>query len=200
MEREARNVVLTGFRATGKSTVGRLLAKRLGYAFVDADALLCDRLGCTIAECVAQHGWERFRQEERRLLGEIPAMTGTVLATGGGAIEHRREWQGLRGSCFVVWLDADLATIQQRLGGDPGTKAQRPSLTGASVEDEVEQVLRRRLPLYDHGSDLHLQTAGVAPERLAEMICEKMTALTKAAELSGKVAGGTSRWRERGNG
>ena len=192
---------MTGFRATGKSTVGRLLAERLGYAFIDADHLLCERLGCTIAECVARHGWDRFRQEESRLLEEVPAMSATVLATGGGAIEHQQIWRKLRQYCLVVWLDADLATIRQRLGQDPATTTQRPSLTGATVEDELEQVLRRRLPLYAQGSDLCLQTAGVAPERIARMIHEQMGEMAQKAQQVAREDGhGEPRRRENTNG
>ncbi len=196
-----RNIVLTGFRATGKTSVGRLLAAKLGYGFVDADQLLSERLGSTIAECVARHGWDRFRQAERQLLAEVPAMSCTVMATGGGAIEHQREWQELRDRCVVVWLDADIATIRQRLGCDPQTAAQRPSLTGAAVDDELEQVLRRRLPLYAAGSDLRLETAGVAPDVLAERLTNEIGKMEaqRRAEQNGEDAAKMTRQR-RGNG
>lgn len=203
MEQTTRNIVLTGFRATGKTSVGRLLAAKLGYRFVDADQLLSERLGSTIAECVARHGWERFRKAERQLLAEAPAMRRTVLATGGGAIEHQPEWQKLRDRCLVVWLDADIATIRQRLGSDPQTAVQRPSLTGVAVEDELEQVLRRRLPLYAAGSDLRLETAGVAPEDLAERISneiEKMEAERGVGQGGEDVTETTQQRRENGNG
>ena len=201
MEYITRNIVLTGFRATGKTSVGRLLAAKLGYGFVDADQLLSERLGSTIAESVARHGWEHFRQAERQLLVEASAMSRTVLATGGGAIEHQAEWQELRDRCLVIWLDADIATIRRRLGSDPLTAAQRPSLTGVAVEDELEQVLRRRLPLYAAGSDLRLETAGVAPEVLAERITNEIGKMEaqRRAELGGEDATTTTRQR-RGNG
>ena len=73
-------IVLTGFRTTGKTSVGRLLAARLGYTFVDADAVLCERLGGTVAQIVARSGWDSFRQAERALLLETRTMTRTVLA------------------------------------------------------------------------------------------------------------------------
>lgn len=201
MEYITRNIVLTGFRATGKTSVGRLLAAKLGYGFIDADQLLSERLGSTIAESVARHGWERFRQAERQLLVEASAMSRTVLATGGGAIEHQAEWQELRDRCLVIWLDADIATIRRRLSSDPLTAAQRPSLTGVAVEDELEQVLRRRLPLYAAGSDLRLETAGVAPEVLAERITNEIGKMEaqRRAELGGEDATTTTRQR-RGNG
>ncbi len=146
-------IVLTGFRATGKTSVGRLLAARLGYAFVDADAVLCERLGGSVAEIVARSGWDSFRRAERQLLRESRTMAGTVLATGGGAIEHAAEWRGLRDHALVVWLEADEATIRRRMAGDAQT-AQRPSLTGNAPADEIAALLARRTPLYAAGADV----------------------------------------------
>lgn len=174
MEEKLKNIVLTGFRATGKSLVGRLLAASLGYTFIDADILLCARLGAPIAEIVASHGWSFFRHAERQLLLEIPGMEHVVLATGGGAIEHQIEWQQLRHCCYVVWLDAEIATIRQRMMGDPKSCSQRPSLTGTSACDEIEELLRRRTPLYSAGSDMHLKTDDKAPATLVVNIIKQV--------------------------
>jgi shikimate kinase len=177
MNARMKNIVLTGFRATGKTSVGRALAARLEWAFVDTDALLCERLGAPIAEIVGRHGWAFFREAEARLLPELAARVETVVATGGGAIEHRQEWQELRKSGFVVWLDADIVTIRQRLGDDPHSLQQRPSITGHDVKDEIEELLHKRKPLYWAGSDLRVETAGKTPELLAAEICQEMTAM-----------------------
>lgn len=175
MNARMKNIVLTGFRATGKTSVGRTLAAQLKWAFLDTDALLCQRLGAPIADIVARHGWAFFREAEGRLLQELAARVQTVVATGGGAIEHRQEWQELRKSGLVVWLDADIATIRQRLGDDPNSLRQRPSLTGHGVVDEIEELLHKRKSLYSAGSDLRLETAGKTPELLAEEIRHVMT-------------------------
>lgn len=174
MNEKIKNIVLTGFRATGKSSVGRLLAQKLQYTFIDADLLLCERLGAPIADIVARHGWAFFRQAERQLLMEVPDMEQTVLATGGGAIEHQEEWLRIRNCCYVVWLDADAATIGQRMRNDPNSVEQRPSLTGNSIHDEIEELLQRRAPLYSAGSDLRLDTVGKEPAALVERIVEQM--------------------------
>lgn len=181
MNARMKNIVLTGFRATGKTSVGQTLAVQLKWAFVDTDVLLCQRLGAPIAELVARHGWSTFREAESQLLRELPTWEATVVATGGGAIEHQREWQALRDRCFVVWLDADMATIRQRLGADPQSAQQRPSLTGQAVLDEVEALLEKRRPLYGAGSDLRLDTVGKTPEQLAEAIREAMNATSAQA-------------------
>ena len=182
MNGKLKNIVLTGFRATGKSSVGRLLAQKMGYAFIDTDSLLCKRLGAPIAEIVARHGWAFFREAERRLLMEVPEMVQTVLATGGGAIEQQEEWHQLRDCGYIVWLDADVETIRQRMGGDPHSALQRPSLTGGSAGDEIEELLRKRTPLYSAGSDLRLDTAGKEPAVLVESIVNQLQVVSLAAE------------------
>jgi shikimate kinase len=169
-----RNVILTGFRGTGKTTVGKLLAARLQWVFVDMDEQLTKRLGASIAEVVARHGWAFFRQAEAELMQEAQAMSCTVLATGGGAIEHQQEWQQLRNIGYVVWLDADIATIKQRLMADSVSAQQRPSLTGQAIQDEIGVLLERRLPMYRAGSDLRLAVDGKEPEELADQILQSV--------------------------
>ncbi|MDR2551511.1 MAG: shikimate kinase [Desulfobulbus sp.] len=168
------NLILTGFRATGKTSVGRIVAAQLHWIFLDTDELARQRLGEPIAEVVARHGWPFFRAAESQLLRDLATMRQTVLATGGGAIEHLREWGGLRRCALVVWLDADSDTIRQRLRHDPASGHQRPSLTGQPVADEIEHLLERRRPMYAAGSDLRLSTEGRTPEQLAAEIVQKM--------------------------
>jgi len=194
------NIVLTGFRATGKSSVGRMLAEKLRYTFIDTDILLCERLGAPIADIVASRGWDFFRQAERRLLMEVTGMVRTVLATGGGAIEHLVEWRQLRSCCYVVWLDADPATIRKRMNDDPKSAGQRPSLTGAPASDEIEALLRRRIPLYAAGSDLHLATEDKGPAVLVESIIKEMRADLLKREGTLYVAERKEREPHRGQG
>ncbi|MBM9536821.1 shikimate kinase [Desulfobulbus alkaliphilus] len=173
---KAGHIVLTGFRATGKTSVGQVLAEKIGYRFIDTDSLLCQRLGATVADIVKQHGWAFFRRQERGLLEEMAGtMDRAVVATGGGAIEHSDAWRQLRRRSFVVWLDADIATITARMQSDPQSAGQRPSLTGAAPEKEIAALLKKRGPLYRAGSDLSLDTSsGKTPEELAEAIIRQM--------------------------
>ena len=165
-------IVLTGFRATGKSVVGRQLANLLGYGFVDTDEEIVRRQGCSIADLVREQGWDRFRELEREMLIDSRALHHTVLATGGGAICHTPQWRELRNNSLVIWLRAEVTTIRQRLRGDTGTIGQRPALEGDSVQEEVQQVLAQREPLYRAGSDLVIETGGSSPGQLAELINE----------------------------
>ncbi|MCL2789744.1 MAG: shikimate kinase [Desulfobulbus sp.] len=171
---QAHNLILTGFRATGKTSVGRIVAARLHWVFLDTDDLARQRLGAPIADIVARHGWSFFRTVESELLRELAMMRQTVLATGGGAIEHSQEWQALRRCAFVVWLDADVGTIRQRLQNDPDSGHQRPSLTGQAVADEIGHLLERRRPMYAAGSDMRLCAANRTPEQLAAEIIQNM--------------------------
>jgi len=162
-------IILTGFRATGKTTVGLLLARELDLPFLDMDRELTERYG-PIAELVARHGWPYFRLKEEELLQELVPRTGLVIATGGGAITHTEVWRRLRDTGLVVWLSAPAAEIRKRLGVDAATASQRPTLTGGDVQQEVEELLRQREPLYREGSHLRLDTSEADPARLAGQI------------------------------
>ncbi len=151
-------VVLTGYRACGKTTVGRELAARLDWEFIDTDAVIQERHG-EIAAMVARHGWERFRDIEAKLLVELAGVEKKVIATGGGAITHEAAWEKLRHGALVVWLAADPETVRARLAADPASSAQRPSLSGRSATDEIEEVMAGREPLYRKGSDIRIDAS-----------------------------------------
>lgn len=165
-----QSILLTGFRATGKSLIGRLLAERLGYRFVDTDHELCRRTKQSVEEIVAERGWQGFRMLERALLQEMAGQQKIVLAVGGGAIEHEDIWQLLRAHYFIIWLQADKKTILSRMAADDKTSTQRPALTSQNLEDEIEEILARRSPLYASGSDMAVDTATGTPKQLLEQI------------------------------
>ena len=159
-------VVLTGCRASGKTTVGRGLAERLGWGFVDTDALIRDAHG-DIAALVAREGWERFRELERQTLLSLAGEKEKVIATGGGAVMHQDAWEELRRKALVVWLRAGIDTVRARLAADPASPDQRPSLTGADPLEEIAAVMAEREPLYRQGSDLTLDAARPVEEIVA---------------------------------
>jgi shikimate kinase len=168
-------IVLTGFRATGKTAVGKALARLTGFRFLDTDQELCQRMGYSVAEAVRQHGWPYFREQEQALLRELPSWQKTIIATGGGAFLHHNEWQELHRAAFVVWLRTDLATTLSRLALDQKTAEQRPALVGGidrqedgqNLAKEIAAMLADREPLYRAGSDLVLDTEEKTPEELA---------------------------------
>ena len=160
-------ILLTGFRATGKSLVGRLVADRIGWEFLDSDTLLCAQTGHSVTAYVAAFGWQRFRQLEEQLLRGLCRRSSVVIATGGGAIIHEQAWQTLRKKSIVIWLRADEQTIENRLRIDTHSRHQRPSLTGGALHREIRELLAERTPLYRRGSDVAVITDGRVPVELA---------------------------------
>jgi len=152
------NIALIGFRATGKTTIGRALATRLGWAFVDMDEQLTATLGTDIQTWVRQHGWDAFRDAETLLLDELANGERQVVATGGGVILQPVNRERLRRCFLVVWLQASAATIEARLAQDPKTTSQRPPLTDLSWQDEITQLLAERTPLYAATAHMALDT------------------------------------------
>ena len=169
-------VVLTGFRATGKTAVGRILAELLGYRFIDTDEVITSRLGCSIAESVERDGWQPFRDLEQEVLKELAREKNAVIATGGGAVLHRDTWQQLHNQAFVIWLRADIATILSRLGTDKKTAMQRPSLSGQDQKTEIVALLAEREPMYRAGSDMVIDTENTTPNTLAATAFQQLIA------------------------
>lgn len=136
-----RPVAIVGMRAAGKTTLGRALAERLGSRFVDTDDVFVTAHG-EITAFVAENGWPAFREAEQRIVADA-LQPGCVVATGGGAIESETTRGALRARACVLYVEAPLGLLQQRVRGSG-----RPSLTGAPIDDEIEPVLTRRAPLY----------------------------------------------------
>lgn len=162
-----RNIALIGYRGTGKTTVGRLLAGRLGCDFTDADVELERRLGISIAELFAAGRETYFRDEEESTIRELTARTGLVLATGGGAVLRESSRADLRRFGPIVWLRADPRILADRLRADG---AARPALTPAGVLDEITHVLTEREPIYREAADLAIDTDDRSADQVVEAI------------------------------
>ena len=160
------NLILIGYRATGKSAVGRLLAHWLGWPFLDTDALVEKRAGRTIDEIVKTHGWDEFRRLEKETVAAVCQADRQVIATGGGVILDPENIEQLRRAGSVIWLQADINDIEERLKQSRA----RPSLTGGDTISEAAQVLAERLPAYQRAAHLQIDTAGMMPSEVAEKI------------------------------
>jgi len=174
MKFQKEKVILTGYRATGKSSIGKILADLLGFGFIDTDETLEKRQNETIAEMVARGGWDLFRRKEESLLLELVPSKNKVIATGGGAVMHEKAWAKLRRNALVVWLTADVKTICQRLAADSDTDDLRPPLTEMGTMNEIAMVLQERQPLYQKSSDITIHTEGKKPEEVAELILAEL--------------------------
>ncbi len=139
-----RNIIVTGFMATGKSSVGRRLAIRLGYDFLDLDTLIAAEAGMPISQIFATQGEEAFRALESRMVDRVAGRSGCVVATGGGTIVNSRNLEALKRSGVVITLSADPDTILSRI---PSVD-DRPMLWGADKRERVRLLLEERAQAY----------------------------------------------------
>jgi shikimate kinase len=168
------NIFLIGYRGTGKTTVARLLAGRLDWDCVDADALLEATAGRTIRQIFAAEGEDGFRDRESAVLEEICRKTKQVVATGGGVVLRPENRDRLKLAGYVVWLSADSQTLWQRLQLDAATAERRPNLTSGGLE-EIQELLAKREPLYRHCADLAVDTGSRTPEEVAAIIWRELS-------------------------
>jgi shikimate kinase len=139
-----RNIILTGFMATGKTAVGMRLAERLGYVFVDLDALIAAEGGMSIPQLVRERGEAAFHELESRLVERVAQQRRCVIATGGGTVASPTNLFALKQSGVVVTLTADLETLLSRLG----TGSNLSIFHGAELRARVEQLLAERRDAY----------------------------------------------------
>jgi shikimate kinase len=165
-----RNVVLTGFMGTGKTTVGRALADRLGREFVDTDRLIEERYG-PIPAIFSEHGEGAFRRYEREVASELADRRRLVIATGGRMMIDAANAQRLGATGDVVCLVASLDTILDRVDVD-GAGATRPLLRGDDVRTRVADLLAERTDAY--GAFLQVDTDGRTPDEVAVAIVEHL--------------------------
>ncbi|MBN9118359.1 MAG: shikimate kinase [Planctomycetes bacterium] len=163
-------MILVGYRCTGKTTVGRLLAERLGWGFADADDRVEAAAARSVADVFASEGEAGFRDREAAALAELCCRHSHVIATGGGAVLRAENRKLLRENGFVVWLTAAPDTIGARLGADPTTAARRPNLTAVGGQTEVRALVAAREPLYREAADFTVAGDALSPEAVADAI------------------------------
>ncbi|HEY3322606.1 MAG TPA: shikimate kinase [Planctomycetota bacterium] len=164
-------LVLIGLRGSGKSTVGPLLAKQLGWTFVDTDGIIQRRTGMTIREIFDQGGEALFRKIEAEVVQECARGDQLVLATGGGAILNRDSAAALKKDGFVVHLSADPAELWRRVSCDDASAATRPQLVAAtSGIEELQKLLLARAEIYASVRDVEVHCGGRSPQEVANAI------------------------------
>ena len=168
------NLYLIGYRCTGKTSVGKCLARRMQRPFVDTDARIVEICGMSIADMVAEKGWAFFRDQESDVLKTLAAYDDQVVSTGGGMILASENRHLMQESGRVVWLTARVANIMARMDSDAASDAQRPALTGSQLEEEVRQTLAQRLPFYAQTADFALATDFMGVEAICDEILRWM--------------------------
>jgi shikimate kinase len=160
-----QRIVLTGFMGSGKSTVGPLVAARLGWRFIDADDVIEAEAGIPIAQIFANHGEPHFREQERATIARLAATDAIVLALGGGAIETETTRTLLTSDerTLLVHLEVQLSTTLARCGGTEGS---RPVLADQA---NLARRYERRLPLY-RTAHISIPVDRLTPDEVAETI------------------------------
>jgi shikimate kinase len=169
-----RSLYLVGMMGSGKTSTGRPLAERLGYGFVDADAVIEQAAGCTIPEIFEQDGESGFRAIETQVLNAISQRHSLVVATGGGVVTQSPNW-GLLHSGIVIWLDVDREQLLKRLRAD--TTA-RPLLQRPDPEAALDALLNERRPLYAE-ADLTVVIDEEPPDVVTDGILQLLPSLLR---------------------
>jgi shikimate kinase len=161
------NIVLIGYRGTGKSSVASVLASRLGWQRISTDAEIVTRAKQSIPEIVKSFGWEHFRNLESEVCREAGGKDHLIIDTGGGVILRPQNVEALKANGHLFWLTAEISTIEARIGGD----TQRPSLTGTkSFIEEIADVLEERRPKYRAAADHVIPTDRQSVAQVADAI------------------------------
>jgi shikimate dehydrogenase len=164
------NIVLIGMRGAGKTTVGRILARKLGRELVEMDELIARKAGLGIAEIVEKYGWEKFRDIEEEVTGEVAGRDNIINASGGGVVTREKNVTKLKKNGVAVWLKAGVDTLLERLGED----SPRPLLVGKTQREDIEITLKERKPLYHKAADLEFDTENKTPEEVAGDIIKSL--------------------------
>ncbi len=168
------SLTLIGYRATGKTTLAKLLAARLGWEWMDADVEIERRAGKSIAQIFAEDGEPVFRDIEAQVIADLCREERLVLAAGGGAPMRQPSREAMRAGGKVVWLVAHPETVLQRMSGDETTAGRRPSLTDRGPLDEISHLIEQRAPIYRQTADLEVDTEEKTPQQLTDEILERL--------------------------
>jgi shikimate kinase len=168
------NLVLIGYRGTGKSTVAQILSRKLGMAAVSLDEEIVREAGMPIPEIVEKHGWTWFRDLESEIAKRFGERSDLILDAGGGVILRPENTLNLRRDGAVFWLKASVEVIVERIH----ESTERPALTqGKSFLEEVEEVLSERDPLYRAAADREIDTDRLTPAAVADEIVREFRTL-----------------------
>ncbi len=165
-----RNVILIGFMGCGKTTLGRSLACKLGFRFIDTDDLIVQKTGHPIAQIFENEGEPAFRLLETGLLRELAGITGAVISTGGGIVTVPENIPLLKSLGYVIFLNVPEKNLFERISRNHD----RPLLRTANPRKTVQDLLAARLPLYEQAADLDLEMRGLTPDEAAYGLAESV--------------------------
>jgi len=162
-----KNIVLIGFMGCGKTEVGKILADKLGYTFIDTDSIIEKKMGKSISEIFHEYGEEHFRGLETGVVKELSGMRRCVISTGGGMVIHRENLLRLKKDGVMIWLKASPETIYGRVKSEH----HRPLLRVEDPLQEINKLLGLREPLYAE-ADITIETDGLDIEKIVGKIVD----------------------------
>ena len=160
------NIILIGFMGSGKTTTGRLLAKKLNYPFIDTDQIIEQKNGLTCAKIFEQRGEEFFRKQETAVLQELHGLNGSIIATGGGIILSEDNRVFLQNLGTVIYLKTAPEEILKRVGHD----TTRPLLNNTDKREKISDMFSDREPLYLAAAKFSVETYTGQPEKTADEV------------------------------
>lgn len=163
------NIIFIGFRGTGKTTIGKAIAKKINRRFIDTDELIVQKAKMSIPEIFTELGENGFRQLEKDVIRSLNG-SHSVISCGGGAIIDPQNAQRLKHNGYCIWLKASADKIIERIQDDPN----RPALTALSPEEEIKQLLEIRNPLYKKYTDIAFFTDNTSINKLLEEVIEHL--------------------------
>jgi shikimate kinase len=168
------NIVLIGYRCSGKTTVGKLLSASTGKVFLDTDALVEELAGSSIEALIATEGWETFRWLEKQVVEIVSGRDNQIIATGGGAVMDDGNVKNLSSNALVVWLDGNFEVLRQRMEKEQQLGKRRPALTGVDPLQEIREMLTVRESVYAQVCAMRVDTTALSPEEVAAVIIESL--------------------------
>lgn len=160
-----RNIILVGPMGAGKTTVGRLLAERMGWTFLDTDQMITAASGMEISEIFAEKGEACFRMWEKEAIHDAVGRGEAIISTGGGAVTNPENLAAMKSNGLVVYLRTGIPELLRRVGGGAG----RPLLAGEDIREVLTKLLKEREKFY-HRADVIVDTDGLTPQEVAERI------------------------------
>lgn len=161
------NIILTGFMGAGKSSVGKILAKKTGMDVVDTDDVIEGEAGMSISFIFKRHGEEHFRELEKKVVEKVSNLENSIIITGGGVVLDKENMTALRKNGTIVYLHAEPDTVYERLKDD----AARPLLKVTHPNREIKRILNSREPFYkDH--DHQIDTDDLTIDQVADRILD----------------------------
>lgn len=164
---DVTNIILIGMRGSGKSTIGKMLAKKIDITFIDMDTLLAEKVNMSLPEFVKKYGWEKFRDKESEVIEKTQNLSNAVIATGGGAIIRKENIDALKKNGKFIYLETSIETMIKRIGKGKN----RPPLTKEkTLEEELNHVLHERKNLYEQTADTIVKTDNKTVKQIVDEI------------------------------